>query len=229
MLLCEHLQTNISTFNEIAIKSSYKIEVRITHQWTCGSASSGFVLWHLSMCGKLSSVMLWTSSLLPYCQFPTYRESRQFLLEFRLFKFTSHIQLLLHCTIRPFPLRARIRWYYGSADSSHFVVTMATIFGSPHVRPLQLRMNSYHLYPPDLHMDVSRSNWTLIPCAISSHPSALYQISVSRAKCLPRTSFRFRLATDTLIFGCNLPTTRAVWGLSPIRIHPCWTNTKNAL
>ena len=37
-----------------------------------------------------------------------------------------------------------------------------------------------------------------------------------------------RLAADTLAFGCNLPTIRAVWELSPVRVRPCWTNKKSS-
>ena len=29
---------------------------------------------------------------------------------------------------------------------------------------------------------------------------------------------------DTLAFGCNLPTIRAVWGLAPVRVRSCWAN-----
>ena len=39
-------------------------------------------------------------------------------------------------------------------------------------------------------------------------------------------AFRFHLAADTLAFGCNLPTIRAVWGLAPVRIRSCWANKK---
>ena len=41
---------------------------------------------------------------------------------------------------------------------------------------------------------------------------------------LPPASFRFRLTADTLAFGCNLPTIRAVWGLTPVRVRSCWAN-----
>ena len=40
-------------------------------------------------------------------------------------------------------------------------------------------------------------------------------------------SFRFRLAADTLTFGCALPTVKASSGLAPVRMHPCWANNKN--
>ena len=53
---------------------------------------------------------------------------------------------------------------------------------------------------------------------------ALYQVLVHRANLLPPASFRFHLTADTLAFGCNLPTTRAVWGLAPVRIRSCWAN-----
>ena len=55
---------------------------------------------------------------------------------------------------------------------------------------------------------------------------AFYQVLVHRANRLPPASFRFRLAADTLAFGCNLPTIWAVWGLSPVRVRSCWANRK---
>ena len=39
-------------------------------------------------------------------------------------------------------------------------------------------------------------------------------------------SIRFRLTADTLAFGCNLPTIRAAWGLTPVRLRSCWANKK---
>ena len=42
--------------------------------------------------------------------------------------------------------------------------------------------------------------------------------------CQMPASFRFRLAADTLAFGCILPTIRAVWGLVPFRVCSFWTN-----
>ena len=42
------------------------------------------------------------------------------------------------------------------------------------------------------------------------HSQASYRISVRQTRCLPPASSRFRLAADTLAFGCNLPTIRAV-------------------
>ena len=35
-----------------------------------------------------------------------------------------------------------------------------------------------------------------------------------------------RMRFFTLVFGCNLPTIRAVYGLAPIRACSCWTNQK---
>ena len=61
------------------------------------------------------------------------------------------------------------------------------------------------------------------------HLSALYQVLVHRANCLPPASFRFRLTADTLAFGCNLPTIGAVWGLSPVRVRSCWANPASAV
>ncbi|MBR4839247.1 MAG: hypothetical protein IK005_02080, partial [Paludibacteraceae bacterium] len=43
-------------------------------------------------------------------------------------------------------------------------------------------------------------------------------------RCLPTASFRFHLTMDTLAFGCSLPTVRAAWGLTPVRVRSCWAN-----
>ncbi|MBO4804435.1 MAG: hypothetical protein J5554_00165, partial [Paludibacteraceae bacterium] len=48
-----------------------------------------------------------------------------------------------------------------------------------------------------------------------------------RVRCLPTASFRFHLTMDTLAFGCSLPTVRAAWGLTPVRVRSCWANNKN--
>ncbi|MBR5928710.1 MAG: hypothetical protein IKZ93_01820, partial [Prevotella sp.] len=45
-------------------------------------------------------------------------------------------------------------------------------------------------------------------------------------RCLPTASFRFHLTMDTLAFGCSLPTVRAAWGLTPVRVRSCWANNK---
>ncbi|MBR4839646.1 MAG: hypothetical protein IK005_04115, partial [Paludibacteraceae bacterium] len=47
-------------------------------------------------------------------------------------------------------------------------------------------------------------------------------------RCLPTASFRFHLTMDTLAFGCSLPTVRAAWGLTPVRVRSCWANNKKA-
>ncbi|MBR4839653.1 MAG: hypothetical protein IK005_04155, partial [Paludibacteraceae bacterium] len=47
-----------------------------------------------------------------------------------------------------------------------------------------------------------------------------------RVRCLPTASFRFHLTMDTLAFGCSLPTVRAAWGLTPVRVRSCWANKK---
>ena len=55
---------------------------------------------------------------------------------------------------------------------------------------------------------------------------ALYHVLVHQSRCLTQTSFRFRVATDTLVFGCSLPVIRAAWGLAPVRVCPCWANNQ---
>ncbi|TGY88084.1 hypothetical protein E5329_25875, partial [Petralouisia muris] len=51
-------------------------------------------------------------------------------------------------------------------------------------------------------------------------------ISVRQTRALPLAFFRFHLTMDTLAFGYTLPTTRACYGLSPIRLRPYWAHTQ---
>ena len=51
-------------------------------------------------------------------------------------------------------------------------------------------------------------------------------ISVRQTRDLPRASFRFRIATDTLAFGYVLTANGSHSGLSPVRVRPCWANKK---
>ena len=41
---------------------------------------------------------------------------------------------------------------------------------------------------------------------------------------LIRETFKNKFAFYKSLYGCNLPTIRAVWGLSPIRVRSYWTN-----
>ena len=52
-------------------------------------------------------------------------------------------------------------------------------------------------------------------------------ISVRQTRDLPRASFRFRIATDTLAFSYVLTANGSHSGLSPVRVRPCWANKKN--
>ena len=114
-----------------------------------------------------------------------------------------------------------------SADFSQFVVTARLLFLKPRLRDLPSYGRTLSgLYPLGLLSAV----WIVIgillllqhcPCL-----PAFYQVLVHRANRLPPASFRFRLTADTLAFGCNLPTIRAVWGLAPVRVRSCWANRK---
>ena len=61
-------------------------------------------------------------------------------------------------------------------------------------------------------------------CRLTTLAPALYHVLVHQSRCLTQTSFRFRVATDTLVFGCSLPVIRAALGLAPVRVCPCWAN-----
>ena len=115
-----------------------------------------------------------------------------------------------------------------SADFSQFVVTARLLSLKPRLRDLPSYGRTLSgLYPLGLLLAVRIVIGLLLLVQHCLCLSALYQVLVHRANLLPPTSFRFRLTADTLVFGCNLPTIRAVWGLAPVRARSCWANTKN--
>ena len=114
-----------------------------------------------------------------------------------------------------------------SADFSQFVVTARLLYMKPRLRDLPSYGRTLSgLYPLGLLSAVRIVIGLLLLVQHCPCLSALYQVLVHRANLLPPTSFRFRLTADTLVFGCNLPTIWAVWGLSPVRVRSCWANTK---
>ena len=112
-----------------------------------------------------------------------------------------------------------------SADFSQFVVTARLLYMKPRLRDLPSYGRTLSdLYPLGLLSAVRIVIGLLLlqqhyPCL-----PAFYQVLVHRANRLPPASFRFHLTMDTLAFGCNLPTIRAVWGLAPVRVRSCWAN-----
>ena len=114
-----------------------------------------------------------------------------------------------------------------SADFSQFVVTARLLSLKPRLRDLPSYGRTLSgLYPLGLLLAVRIVIGLLLLVQHCPCLSALYQVLVHRANLLPPTSFRFRLTADTLVFGCNLPTIRAVWGLAPVRARSCWANAK---
>ena len=114
-----------------------------------------------------------------------------------------------------------------SADFSQFVVTARLLSLKHRLQDLPSYGRTLSgLYPLGLLSAVRIVIGLLLLVQHCPCLSALYQVLVHRANLLPPTSFRFRLAADTLAFGCNLPTIRAVWGLAPVRVRSCWTNQK---
>lgn len=52
--------------------------------------------------------------------------------------------------------------------------------------------------------------------------------SASGGSVVQRCIYSLRyLSMDTLVIGCKFPTIRTLYGLSPIRLRPCWANPKN--
>ena len=113
-----------------------------------------------------------------------------------------------------------------SADFSQFVVTARLLSLKPRLRDLPSYGRTLSgLYPLGLLSAVRIVIGLLLlkqhyPCL-----PAFYQVLVHRANRLPPASFRFHLTMDTLAFGCNLPTIKAVWGLAPVRVRSCWANS----
>ena len=115
-----------------------------------------------------------------------------------------------------------------SADFSQFVVTARLLSLKPRLRNLPSYGRTLSgLYPLGLLSAVRIVIGLLLPLQHYPCLPALYQVLVHRASRLPPASFRFHLTMDTLAFGCNLPTIRAVWGLAPVRVRSCWANQKN--
>ena len=115
-----------------------------------------------------------------------------------------------------------------SADFSQFVVTARLLFFlKPRLRDLPSYGRTLSgLYPLGLLSAVRIVIGLVLLLQHCPCLSALYQVLVHRANLLPPASFRFRLTADTLAFGCNLPTIRAVWGLTPVRVRSCWANNR---
>ena len=117
-----------------------------------------------------------------------------------------------------------------SADFSQFVVTARLLYLKPRLRDLPSYGRTLSgLYPlgllPAVRIVIGRLlQMQHYPCL-----PAFYQVLVHRANRLPPASFRFHLTMDTLAFGCNLPTIRAVWGLAPVRVRSCWANNEKKL
>ena len=80
----------------------------------------------------------------------------------------------------------------------------------------------------DLHETFPDRIRTLMISAISSTFHASYRLPVRRANALLWTSFRFRLAADTLAQSLQPSPCRAASGLSPVSRAPCRAHRKNA-
>ena len=112
-----------------------------------------------------------------------------------------------------------------SADFSRFVVTACPLGFALETSPVM-----YVLFPSYARLIYSESSEQLwdfaLSCRLIHSQKPWYQVSVRRVRCLPTASFRFHLTMDTLAFGCSLPTVRAAWGLTPVRVRSCWANNK---
>ena len=108
--------------------------------------------------------------------------------------------------VRPFP--HFFRGTMASADFSQFVVTTAFFRIRLLISACETSPGThtfFHSYTRHVYRKRFRAAFGLwLP--VQSHPRLRPDmISVRRARALPPPSFRFRLATDTLGLGCDLP------------------------
>ena len=129
--------------------------------------------------------------------------------------------------VQPFPACTDSAGTMASADFSRFVIT-ACLEARPRDLSSYGRILSILCLP---HLLQSFRIAIGLQCSLPPYPrpKALYVVPVRLTRCLPRASFRFYLAIDTLASGWTLPAIRARWGLAPVRIRSCWTNKEGTV
>ena len=112
-----------------------------------------------------------------------------------------------------------------SADFSQFVVTARLLlFEASPARPPQLWTHSFRFIPAWFNVGSSDSYRAFASFAALPLPSSLIPSSCSSGQPFAASFLQIPLTMDTLAFGCNLLTIRAVWGLAPVRVRSCWAN-----
>lgn len=121
-----------------------------------------------------------------------------------------------------------VLWPRLTSHDKSFPTVFHTLF--PHVRETSRgKINNFHsIHPHHLHSNVRVVLdfvlfGKLIPLEMPN------DVRVPRVRNLLSASFRFHLTMDTLVIGCAFPTIRARYGLSPIRLYPCWANHEKKL
>lgn len=101
-----------------------------------------------------------------------------------------------------------------SADFSQFIVT------AWHVLACEISPVRDVFFPSYTCLIYSKCSEQLLDFVLFSKlihtHKPLYQVSVRQARCLPKASFKFQLAMDTLALGWTLPVSGRVRDLHPL-------------
>lgn len=97
------------------------------------------------------------------------------------------------------------------------------LHGSSHVREASPGKNAlfFSLHLPHLPFGIPNRYGTLICLATLSISNWPFADSLCQVRNLPVPSFGFHLTILLLMFGYDFPTTRAIQGLSLLRVRPC--------
>ena len=100
--------------------------------------------------------------------------------------------------------------------------------GSGHVREASPGKNALFLsiHLPHLPFGIPSRYGTSVCFTPLSIPNWPYAVSVRQVRDLPAPSFGFHLTMLPLMFGHDFPTTRAIQGLSLLRVRPCRAHQK---
>jgi len=115
-------------------------------------------------------------------------------------------------------LVASVLWPLLTSRNSLLLRSLSnSVYSFPLARPPRVRTQSFPpIYPPHLHKLVPCSYWTSTCCGALSPICALYAVPVRQARGLPPSSFRFRVATDTLGLSYALPATGRARDFHPL-------------
>ena len=212
----------------------------LPHHRTCRSASGGFELLHLTVCGKLLSVILWASSLPPYCRIPSYRIEWRALCGHLTIKLSDNDHLLRTARFSPsvscetscviYVLQARywnILWPLLTSHGKLYSAMVHQILtSSPCVRETSpVKSTSFRLIPTWFTSPVPNSYWASSCLADLPHRYGPYIkfLYVGPDVCLwlPPDSVSRRTPLPSAV---HFPLLGRVGDLHPLELCPCWAN-----